>query len=227
MDAFVARLLVYTALPLILGAVAVARMGLRDDRPVAVEAFLIPMFILGAGNGIGGFFSHYFLGDEIAASIGWPPGSPFQKEVAFANLGIGIAGAVAAGRRDGFREATVLVASVFAFGATIVHVTDIVETGNLAPGNTVQNVANVLRPGILIWLLVLSRRAERTVGGTDSPEFQALTRTLIGASVVAMVIASTAFGTGFAMGTSIVVSILGALLATVVFTLMLRTRKGA
>jgi hypothetical protein len=82
----------------------------------------------------------------VAESIGWPTGSPFQLEVGFANLAVGILGIVAMGRRDGFREATVIAVTVFALGATVVHVMDVVESGNLAPGNTIQNVSNLLRP---------------------------------------------------------------------------------
>ena len=37
----------------------------------------------------------------------------------FANLALGILGIVAAGRRDGFREAKVLAATIFAVGATV------------------------------------------------------------------------------------------------------------
>ena len=51
-----------------------------------------------------------------------------------------------------------IAVTIVAGGATITHVTDIVETGNLAAGNTVQNVANILRPGVLIWLLTAIRR---------------------------------------------------------------------
>ena len=88
--------------------------------------------------------AHAFLADEVADSIGWPAGSPFQLEVAFANLALGILGVLAMNRRDGFRDATVIAVTIFAGGATITHFTDIVETGNLAAGNTVVNVANVL-----------------------------------------------------------------------------------
>jgi hypothetical protein len=33
---------------------------------------------------------HYFLSDPVAESIGWPTGNPFQLEVGFANLAVGI-----------------------------------------------------------------------------------------------------------------------------------------
>jgi hypothetical protein len=82
-----------------------------------------------SGSAIGGFFAHAFLADEVADSIGWPTGSPFQLEVAFANLALGILAVLAMNRRDGFRDATVIAVTVFAGGATITHFTDIGRDG--------------------------------------------------------------------------------------------------
>jgi len=90
------------------------------------------------------------------------PVIPFQLEVGFANLAVGILGIVAMGLRDGFRQATVIAGTVFGGGATVVHVMDVIESGNLAPGNTIQNVSNLLRPALLIAFLAASRRAERS-----------------------------------------------------------------
>ncbi len=42
----------------------------------------------------GGFVMHNFFADEMARSIGWPVGNPFQIEVAFFNLAVGILGAL-------------------------------------------------------------------------------------------------------------------------------------
>ncbi|MGH2774184.1 MAG: DUF6790 family protein [Actinomycetota bacterium] len=59
-------------------------------------------------SGLSGFFGHVFTPDAVAESIDWPKGSPFQQEIGFANLALGVLGLIAAGRRDGFREATVI-----------------------------------------------------------------------------------------------------------------------
>jgi hypothetical protein len=59
--------------------------------------------------------------------------------------------------------------AVFSVGATVVHVMDAIETGNLASGNTIHNVSNLLKPTLLIGFLAASRRAER------SSDFQAQT----------------------------------------------------
>jgi 4-amino-4-deoxy-L-arabinose transferase-like glycosyltransferase len=127
------RVFIYSVLPLI---IAVGHLSLdksSQSRERRLEIFLLYLFGIGvAGSGIGGFFGHYFISDSVAESIGWPTGNPFQLEVGFANLAVGILGIVAMGRRDGFREATVIAVTVLGVGATIVHARDIIETGNLA-----------------------------------------------------------------------------------------------
>ena len=158
-EVFLTRTFLFTVLPVVLGAGVILLDPSARGRVRQAEAMLIPLFIIGvAGNGIGGFIAHVFISDEIADSIGWDTGSPFQLEVGFANLAIGILGAIAAERRDGFREATVIAATVFAVGATFVHIRDILEAGNLAPGNTIQNVPNLLRPALLVFFLRQSRQ---------------------------------------------------------------------
>jgi hypothetical protein len=162
MSTYLLRILVYVFLPLVLAALHVRFDREARTRERRLELFLLYMLGIGVGaNGIGGFSGHLFASEQVARAIGWPAGNPFQLEVGFANLALGILGVVAIGRRDGFREATVVAVTVFSVGATIVHIVDIVATGNLAPGNTVQNVGNLLRPALLIFLLVASRRADR------------------------------------------------------------------
>jgi 4-amino-4-deoxy-L-arabinose transferase-like glycosyltransferase len=163
MDSVAIRVFSFSILPVIIAA---GHLGLdRTSRPRErrLEIFLLYLFGVGvAGSGIGGFFGHFFISDLVAESIGWPTGNPFQLEVGFANLAVGILGIVAMGRRDGFREATVMAVTIFGVGATVVHVMDVIEFGNLAPGNTIQNISNLLRPALLIAFLAASRRAERS-----------------------------------------------------------------
>ena len=51
------------------------------------------LFAIGINNLIN-FVFHVFLGDVAAKFIGWE-NSPFQAEVGFASLGVGIAGVIA------------------------------------------------------------------------------------------------------------------------------------
>jgi membrane protease YdiL (CAAX protease family) len=111
------RIFIYSILPLLIAVVHLSLDKSSQSRERKLEIFLLYLFGVGvAGSGIGGFFGHYFISDSVAESIGWPTGNPFQLEVGFANLAVGILGIVAMGRRDGFREATVIAVTVFGVG---------------------------------------------------------------------------------------------------------------
>ena len=68
------------------------RLIAHRDRAHRAEAVL--MYVLGVSGAIGMFnlVTHTLFAGEVAASIGWGVGSPFQSEVGFANLAIGILG---------------------------------------------------------------------------------------------------------------------------------------
>jgi hypothetical protein len=134
-------------------------------------------------------------------------------EVGFANLALGVLGVIAIHRRDGLREATVIAATVFSVGATIVHLMDILSTGNLAPGNTVQNVGNLARPALLIALLVYSRRADRKgEPELDPAEFERWRA--VQANWVAWITGGLAMG--FGIGLALQQGLLGAALGVAV-----------
>ena len=229
MAATILRLLVFTVLPLLLAGLVILLDTTTRLRARRWEAALILLFAISVGAaGIFNFVSHLFLADEAAAAIGWAAGSPFQSEVAFANLAIGLLGVVAVGRRDGFREATVLAVTVFSVGATVVHLLDILATGNLAPGNTVQNVANLLRPALLITALAASRRAERAP--TTSEEVAAFERwraPLLPAAGGLAAWVSTAYGTGYAVGQPGLGTLAGAVGGALIVAAVMARRSGA
>ena len=134
MDSVAIRVFSFSVLPVIIAVGHLALDSSSRPRERRLELFLLYLFGVGvAGSGIGGFFGHVFISDPVAESIGWPTGNPFQLEVGMANLAVGILGIVAMGRRDGFREATVIAATVLGVGATLVHAMDVIESGNLAP----------------------------------------------------------------------------------------------
>jgi len=206
------RVFVYSILPLI---IAVGHLGLDKSsrsHERKLEIFLLYLFGVGvAGSGIGGFFGHVFISDSVAESIGWPTGNPFQLEVGFANLAVGILGIVAMGRRDGFREATVIAVTVLGVGATIVHARDIIETGNLAPGNTLQNVGNLLKPALLIGFLAASRRAEHS---PDSEVHTSRFDTWRGPRIEAAALITGCVAAGFSVGFAIDQPLIGTLVGT-------------
>jgi heme A synthase len=118
-------------------------------------------WLLGIQVGLGAlwaFLGHYYRSDETAAYIGWRPGSPFQKEIAFANLALGGCGVLAFGLRhspirDGFWLATILFATLFLVGAFTVHAADLRVGGNKKPGNAGPVFfADIIMP-VVLWVL--------------------------------------------------------------------------
>jgi 4-amino-4-deoxy-L-arabinose transferase-like glycosyltransferase len=223
MDIVGLRIFLFTILPLLAAGTQIGLDRSTYSRERRLEVFLLYLFALGvAGSGIGGFFAHFFLSDLVAESIGWTAGNPFQLEVAFANLALGILGIVAIGRRDGFREATVIAVTVFGVGATIVHLMDIVETGNLAPGNTLQNVGNLLKPALLIGFLTASRRAERTPDSeAHTASFEVWRGPRAQAAGMMTGVVATGFGVGFAVNQPFLGSTLGIILGAALVALII------
>lgn len=210
-ELFFARIFAYTILPLLLAAVHLLLD--RNARTPArrIELLMLYLFAISVGaNGLGGAFGHLFLSDLVAEGVGWPAGSPFQLEMGFANLALGLLGIVSISRRDGFRTATIMATAVIGFGATIVHLVDIVTEGNLAPGNTIQNVANVLDPVLLIGLTWLA--AHLNDPDAESPAFlrwQARQQPIMGMAAAGI---GTGFGLGYATGALFLWTLAGALL---------------
>jgi len=116
-------------------------------------------------------------------------------------------------RRDGFREATVIAVAIVGVGATVVHAIDMIQEGNLAPGNSIQNIGNLLKPALLIPLLIVSRRTEREEGA--SPSFEERREPVIATAGMATAIVGTAFGIGFALELTVPAMLIAAVLAAV------------
>ncbi len=85
--------------------------------------------------GLLGFYAHTAISYETATLIGWPPGNPFQQEVAAANLAFGILGIMAFSYRSTFWLATIIGQCIFLLGALVVHIVDYLQRGNTAPEN--------------------------------------------------------------------------------------------
>jgi hypothetical protein len=225
---FASRVFLFAILPLVLSAGVLLLDRSASTRDRRLEVPLIMLFGPGvAGSGIAAFFGHYVYSDIVAVSVGWPSGSPFQLEMAFANLALGILGLVATGRRDGFREATVITVTVVGVGASVVHFQDMISTGNLAPGNTIQNIANLIKPAFLIPLLAASRIAQRSTGSdAGTTQFEQWRAPLLWAVAMITVVVSTAFAVGFAVGKPGAAAAVGTVMAAVVLALILAASPG-
>ena len=125
----------------------------------AAEASLlwIAFWVLGVG-GVYGFIVHIAFGPFIAEQIGWP-NSPFQNEVAYANLMIGILGFSSFwNRKRDYLLAAMCAYSIWFFADGVGHVVSVVSNHDLAPSNAgVILYTDLLTPLLVVILLWISR----------------------------------------------------------------------
>ncbi len=207
-ELFFVRVFAYSITPLLL---ATAHILLdRQARTTArrIELFIVYLLAISVGaNGLGGAIGHIFLSDLVAEGVGWPTGSPFQLEMAFANLLIGVLGIMAISRRDGFRTAAIIATTILGVGATSVHIWDIAATGNLSPGNTIINLSNLLDPVLLIGLTWLaSRKADTDTTGPASARWHMRLEMVAGMAAAGVGIG---FGLGFALDSLFLWTLIG------------------
>ncbi len=101
-----------------------------------VRIVLQNALVYGLGCQMIGFaVGHIFFGDKISSFIGWKSGDPFQFEVGFADLAIGVLGIMCAWFTGAFWLATVVVATVFLEGCVIGHIRDMIKNRNFSPGS--------------------------------------------------------------------------------------------
>ena len=218
------RVLAFSVLPVLLATLHVRLDARAKHRAWKVEVYLIYLLLLGVGaSGLSGFYGHVFTPEAVAESIDWPTGGPFQQEMGFANLALGVLALIAAGRRDGFREATVIAVTIVGVGATFVHVIDMLREGNLAAGNSVQNVANLLKPALLIPMLIVSRRSEPAEAGGAS--FDRWRMTVVGTAGMVTAIVGTGFGIGSSLGRAAPATLVAAVLAAGITALSASGRR--
>lgn len=97
----------------------------------ALEALLMSLIFSNIGlTGLFAFYGHFYRSDDVAEKIGWAKGNPFQLEIAFANLALGVIGVLSYRFHDAFWLATILVSGIFTAGAGYVHVMNARKTGN-------------------------------------------------------------------------------------------------
>lgn len=112
--------------------------------------------------GIFAFAGHAFVAGQVAAFIGWET-SPFQFEVAIANLALGVLGLLCLRWRGGFWLATGIGEAMWLVGDAVGHLRDMAQRQNYAPGNAGSAYADLVF-GLLTLVLVILywRSADRT-----------------------------------------------------------------
>jgi hypothetical protein len=147
--------------PLLAAVISAIHIAIRKYRGVAaLENFL--MWQLAAGLGLSllwSGFGHLVLPDRVAESIGWPAGSPFQREVGIWDAAMGMVGLLCLKFRGEFWTAAIVGIGLFMFGAGLVHLRELIVNGNAAPNNagTVMYL-DLLYPIFLVCLLVICRK---------------------------------------------------------------------
>jgi hypothetical protein len=145
---------------LIIGFLAAGISLLNKPKPLRIntvaEAFFsyYLLFAIGISNVVN-FVFHVFFGWTAPIFIGWED-SPFQAEVGFASLGVGITGIIAFRASLPFRFATLIPPTAFSLGAAEGHIYQMIVAHNFLPGNVgLVLPSNFLIPAfgfIFLWL---------------------------------------------------------------------------
>jgi hypothetical protein len=127
-----------SAFPAVCYAAALVLGFLDVDQPFgSSELSPLLQWMLSLGLGVMSLwsaFSHAVYTDRVAKSIGWAP-SPFQHEIAGANLGIGLGAIAASVLGVAAAWAIWFMAASFLWSAAAVHVADMVKRKNFAINN--------------------------------------------------------------------------------------------
>jgi hypothetical protein len=157
-----------TLIPVVLFIIAVvfaAMQIIMQRRDLNIPEILLS-YILLFNVGIGsllGFYAHTFMSDQTAEQIGWPQGSPFQFEIAMANLAFGVLGVLCFWNRGTFWFATITGFSILFLGCLIGHVIEYTR-GDVAPYNIGLFIwfGDLAVPLLLIMLYILYNRLRKT-----------------------------------------------------------------
>lgn len=153
---------VFTHLPVILTVIALAIAAVSRRPPNAAERFLAWLLLLPVGAEMlwaGGF--HVFFPHTAASFIGWQV-SPFQFEIGVADMAFGVVAVASFWRGLEFKAAAVTYVVLFYLGVAIGHVHQAVAAGNFSPGNFGVLLGLTLVKMILLPVLLLLARRQRT-----------------------------------------------------------------
>jgi hypothetical protein len=156
--------------PAIAAIIAVIHIRVKQHHgSQALGIFLMWQIAIGLGLGyVYAGMGHLLVADKVAESIGWPVGSPFQREVGMWDAAMGIVALLCLKFRDtGFWTATILGIGIFSVAAGIGHVYEMVVHGDFSPNNVGPVMyMDIFYPVFLILLLwlLLRKKSEETAG---------------------------------------------------------------
>jgi hypothetical protein len=164
-------------LGLITAAVSVLFSRELRSGALIIEKFYAHFLLFSMGvSFVYNFVMHVFFAEMVARFIGWA-NSPFQYEVGYASLGMGLIGILAFRKDLGLRLAALLGPTCFLWGAAVGHIILIVREHDFAAGNAGMILYTDLLLPLIGWVLFgLSRRTmgavnagSRSGGGTAAP----------------------------------------------------------
>jgi hypothetical protein len=153
--------LTFLTVGLICSLVKISRHRHSATKAYIVESFLSYYCLWALGiTYIYNAVMHVVFHKMAASFIGWPD-SPFQLEVGFASLGMGIAGVLAFRRNFGLRLGLIIMSSTFLWGAATGHLYQISTNHNYAPGNAgIMLWTGLLQPVISLALIGISYKTD-------------------------------------------------------------------
>jgi hypothetical protein len=125
-------------LPLVAVVVGIIHIRMKNlHGSQAVGTFLMWQIVIGLGFGyLYAAMGHLFAADKVAASIGWPAGSPFQREVGLWDASLGVVALLCLKfRNSGFWTATILGIGIFSVAAGLGHVYEMLVHGDYSLNN--------------------------------------------------------------------------------------------
>lgn len=139
------------AIAWILGLVGVHAPGAPDGAATAVLTLhwllLIPYGLMFVMSG----FMHTVARKMTAANIGWES-SPFQIELGYVCYGMGLSAILASFLNQDTWIVLAIILTIFSFGASALHIQEMIQKKNYALGNTFVLISNFALP-ISLWAL--------------------------------------------------------------------------
>jgi hypothetical protein len=110
---------------------------------------------------------HAFFGEMTVRFIGWEP-SPFEWELAWGEIGLGVVAIMSLWRGTEMRLAATIMFVIFSLGAAFQHIHQIVCCANYAPGNAGVTLwfSDIALPIALVIVAILAGRPERATASS-------------------------------------------------------------
>jgi hypothetical protein len=141
--------------------VKVRRAAARGAEAASIFWAELVFYVIGLGYVWFGLF-HAYGGPNSAKFIGWEP-SPFEFELGWAEIGIGLIGILSLWRGYEMRLAATLMFAIFSFAAAAQHIHLILCCANYSPGNAGATLwfGDIALPLIILAFALASRYPRR------------------------------------------------------------------